>query len=393
MAAFDQNNNTNIWYMQKLLNILQAIARRPLLILLVAVIIGAVLWISRPRTVEVDLPERVWPVDVVTVAKSDHQPMLELFGQVVAGRRSELRALVPGPIVEVGSNFREGSVVAEGELLVQIDPFDYRNDVAEQRALLSEARTDLNIKQRDLVRIRELYDEKNVSEQNLDDATLAVEQRQSMLAQRQIGLARAERALRDARFTAPYAGVLSGVAGELGKQLSVNDQVAEIIDMSRLEVRFTLSKTQLGRLLEANDEVAGRPVEISWQVGKQTLKYKAVVERIGAEIDSTTGGVGLYAVIEQEAETLLRPGAFIWANVPDKKYKNIFRAPESSLYGSDQVYVVVDGRLERRAIEVQGYAGDDILFVAAGDPAIKDGDKVVSTQIREGGAGIKVEIR
>jgi hypothetical protein len=41
---------------------------------------------------------------------------------------------------------------------------------------------------------------------------------------------------------------------------------------------------------------------------------------------------------------------------------------------------------------VKGYAGDDILFIPAGNPAIADGDKVVSTQIREGGAGVKVEI-
>ncbi len=379
--------------MQKLLNILKSIARRPLLIVLVTVAVLALMIITRPRTAPVDLPERIWPVDVVVLSKADHQPTLELFGQVVAGRRSELRARVPGPIVEVGRNFREGAAVAEGELLVQIDPFEYRNDVAEQRALQTEARADLDIKRRDLDRIRELFDEKNVSEQNLDDALLAVEQRQSMLEQRRIGLSRAERALRDARLTAPYAGVLSGVAADLGKQLSQNDQVAEIIDTSRLEVRFSLSKSQLGRLLEANDGIAGRPVEISWQVGKQTLNYKAVVERIGAEIDSTTGGVGLYAVITQETETLLRPGAFVWANVPDKKYQNIFKAPESSLYGSDQVYVVVNDRLERRSIEVKGYAGNDILFVPAGNPAIVDGDKIVSTQIREVGAGVKVEIR
>lgn len=378
--------------MQKLLNILKSIARRPLLIVLVTAAVIVLMIITRPRTASVDLPERVWPVDVVVLSKADYQPTLELFGQVVAGRRSELRSRVPGPIVEVGRNFREGAAVAEGELLVQIDPFKYRNDVAEQRALQTEARADLDIKRRDLGRIRELFDEKNVSEQNLDDALLAVEQRQSMLEQRRIGLLRAERALRDARLTAPYAGVLSGVAAELGKQLSQNDQVAEIIDTSRLEVRFSLSKSQLGRLLEANDDIAGRPVKISWQVGKQTLIYKAVVERIGAEIDSTTGGVGLYAVITQEAETLLRPGAFVWANVPDKNYQNVFKAPKSSLYGSDQVYVVVNDRLERRSIEVKGYAGDDILFVPAGNPAIADGDKVVSTQIREGGAGVKVEI-
>ena len=379
--------------MQKILNFLKAVVKRPLLIVLATIIVIYVMMQTRPRPQTVEVAERVWPVDVVEVSKQNRQPMLDLFGQVVAGRRSELRARVPGPIIEVGPDFREGGVVAEDELLVQIDPFEYRNDVAEQRALLNEARADLEVKRRELKRIRELYDENNVSEQNLDDAALAVEQTQSMLEQRRIGLQRAQRALQDARLTAPYAGVLKDVNADLGKQLSSNDLVAEIIDTGRLEVRFTLSKSQLGRLLESGTDVAGRPVEISWQVGEEALKYSATVERVGAEIDSTTGGVSLYAAIDSEAETLLRPGAFVWARVADKEYKNVFQAPESALYGSDRIYVVNDGRLAVRSIDIEGYAGEDILFVSAGEPAIRDGDQVVITQIREGGAGVKVEIR
>ncbi|MEC9376010.1 MAG: efflux RND transporter periplasmic adaptor subunit [Pseudomonadota bacterium] len=383
--------------MQKLLNILKTIAKtivnKPLLIVLVTILALVLMVMTRPRMAPVDLPERIWPVDVVEIYKSDYQPTLELFGQVISGRRSELRSRVPGPIVKVGQNFREGALVQEGELLVQIDPFEYSNDVNEQKALLTEAQVDLEITRRDLTRIRDLYDENNVSEQNLDDATLALEQRQATLEQRRIGLLRAERALTDARLIAPYEGVLNGVAAELGKQLSMNDQIAEIIDMSRLEVRFALSKAQLGRLLEANENIEGRSVEILWQVGDETLTYSAVVERIGAEIDSSTGGVGLYGVIESDAKTLLRPGAFVWARVLDKNYQNVFKVPESALYGADQVYVVVNGRLEMRNIEVKGFDGDDMLFVASGDPAIIDGDKVVTNQIREGGVGIKVEIR
>ena len=381
--------------MRKILDLCRAIVKRPLLIVLVSVLLLILLWQTRPRPQPVDMAERVWPVDVVTVKRQNSQPTLELFGQVVAGRRSELRARVPGPIVNVGPNFREGAAVTEGELLVQIDPFEYRNDVTEQRALLAEAKADLEVKKRDLTRVRELFDENNVSAQNLDDAMLAAEQSQAMLTQRKIGLERAQRALADAKLVAPYAGVLNGVTGDVGKQLSVNDQLAEIIDTDRLEVRFSLSKSQLGRLLESGEEIKGRPVELSWEVGEETLRYTARVERVGAEIDSTTGGVSLYAAIEadENSETLLRPGAFVWASLADKQYLNVFQAPESALYGTDQIYVVEDERLALRKIRVAGYAGDDMLFVAAGTPEIVDGDRVVTTQIREGGVGVKVEIR
>ena len=79
--------------------------------------------------------------------------------------------------------------------------------------------------------------------------------------------------------------------------------------------------------------------------------------------------------------------------MPDKIYEQVFRAPESALYAGDTIYVVQSGRMEARGIQVQGYAGDDILFVSASQPAVVDGDQVVTTQIREGGAGVRVEVR
>ncbi len=145
---------------------------------------------------------------------------LDLFGQVAAGRRTELRALVPGRISEVGSRFREGERVSAGDLLVQIDPFEYQNNVAEQKALLSGAKSRLNVLRRDLSRINELYAENNVSEQQLDDAGLAVKQQEAILEQRRIGLARAQRDFSDARLVAPFDGVVNSVSADLGKQLS-----------------------------------------------------------------------------------------------------------------------------------------------------------------------------
>ena len=377
----------------RLLDLLRVVLRRPLLIIVCTVIIVAIMMATRPRLTPVHLPERVWPVDAVEVWQQDEQPWLDLYGQIAAGRRTELRALVPGRVDAVGSGFREGARVSKGDFLVQIDPFDYQNNVAEQKALLSEAESRLNVLRRDLARITELYAESNVSEQQLDDAGLAVKQQEATLEQRRIGLARAVRDLADARLAAPFAGVVNSVSADLGKQLGVNDKVAEIIDTTTLEVRFTLSKSQYGRIIDTDGLLRGRPVEVSWQVGNSTLKYAAVVERVGAEIDSTTGGIDVYAVIEPEEDTLLRPGAFVWTRMADRKFEKVFRAPESALYG-DAVYIVTkENRLAARPIVVHGYAGEDVLFTSDGEPRINDGDKVISTQIREGGAGIKVELR
>lgn len=380
-------------FFTRLLGLLRAVLRRPLLIVIAAIVIVGIMLATRPKVAAVDPPERTWPVEVVTVNYADYQPSLNLFGEVIAGRRSELRALVAGIVIETGKNFREGAFVEKGELLLQVDPFEYRNDVEEQTALLAEATANIATRRRDLKRIEKLFAEKNVSEQALDDARLAVDQQLAIYEQRRIGLARAKRALTDSRLTAPFAGVLSGVSVNTGKNLTANDKVADLIDTARLEVSFTLSNTQFGSIVESGESITGRAVAVTWKVGDEQLTYQATVERVGAEIDSTSGGVVLYATIEPDARTLLRPGAFVSVSMPDKQYRGVLRAPDSALYDNDRVFVVRDSRLVARTVEVIGHDGSEMLFRAAGETPINDGDQVVITQIREGGEGVMVEIR
>jgi len=135
-------------------------------------------------------------------------------------------------------------------------------------------------------------------------------------------------------------------------------------------------------------------VDIIWEVGDKTLNYHARIERVGAEIASTTGGVDVYAAIDSEArQTSLRPGAFVGAQLADKPYEDVLVAPDSALYGEDIVYLAREERLVERRIDIRGYDGNSLLFRSSDEPFIKNGDLIVTTQLREGGSGAKVEVR
>ena len=99
---------------------------------------------------------------------------------------------------------------------------------------------------------------------------------------------------------------------------------------------------------------------------------------------------GVYAVLEDGLRADLRPGAFVAVRVPDREYADVFVAPESALYGDDMLYVIADSRLADRRIELLGHDGDHIIFRSAGEPALVDGDRVVTTPLREAGVGVKV---
>ena len=368
----------------------------PLVIVGMTAVVISLMIATRPQLSPEESPERVWPVRAIAAKHQDIQPTLDLFGEVVAGRRSELRPQVAGVIVEMGTNLHEGSFVERGELLLRIDPFDYETGLAEQRSLLREAEARLEKLRRDLGRARDLFAEKNVSEQFLDDAELAVAEQEALVEQRSIGVRRAERDLRDTRLLAPFDGVLANVNADLGKQISDfgAEMIAEIIDTSRLEARFNLSNAQYGRLLDSGEPVIGRAVEVVWEVGGDALRYRATIDRVGAEITATTGGVEIFAVIDSAGEqTELRPGAFVSVNVADKRYPAVLTAPDTALYGENTVYVVEQGRMSPRAVRVLGYSGSDVFLVSDGEPAIMDGDDIVITQLREGGAGVRVVLR
>lgn len=366
----------------------------PLMIIAATAVVSVMLVTTRPRLEIAPAPERVWTAEVVEVRQQNITPQLSLFGEVIAGRQTELRALVAGPIVEVGSAFFEGGIVSRGELLVAIDPFDYEIAVNEQQVLLVEAEASLEILRRNYERTQELYKERNASEQALDNALLEIKRHEAVLDMTRIALEKARRDLADVRLTAPYDGVLMDVTGDQGKQLSVNDKVSDLIDLNQLNVRFTLSNEQFGRIRDTEQSVIGRPLQIDWQVGDKTLTYSATIARIGAEIDSTTGGVEVYADIDEGGGvTDLRPGAFVSVNIPDQQYNGVMLAPERALYGDDVVYVVKDERLEERRIAVLGYSGEQIIFRSDGLPVVENGDLVLTTQIRESGPGLKVRVR
>ena len=208
-------------------------------------------------------------------------------------------------------------------------------------------------------------------------------------------LSEVEKDLRDTELFAPFDGVINDVQATLGKQVSTfNDKIGEIIDIKNMEVRFSLSKAQYGRLLEDSDKILGRKIEMSWTVGKRDLVFNASVSRVGAEIKSNTGGVNIFAniLIDSENESPLRPGAFVRLKMPDKTYESVVSIPETSVYEDQYIFIVNDQRLKKVMIEIIGYDQSRILVKPLDESKIKNGDYIVVNQLREAGENVKVDI-
>ena len=354
----------------------------PIVLLLVGTFfIISLLRATKDEPVMLVIEEKSWPVSVIEAQYGDVNPTLSLFGEVITSRRSELRALVGGQVIEVGENFKEGAVVKKGELLLKIDDFEYRNSVIEETAKLE-------VMNRDFERADELFKQGSISEQFRDNALLEKTQQELVLSE-------SEKDLRDTELFAPFDGVINDVQATLGKQVSTfNDKIGEIIDIKNMEVRFSISKAQYGRLLEDESAIVGRAIEMKWTVGQRDLIFDAYISRVGAEITSNTGGVNIFANIEldNDQETPLRPGAFVRLRMPDKTYKSVISIPETAVYEDEYIYIIKDQRLKKAVIVISGYDQSNVLIQPAEELMIQNGDLIVTNQLREAGEGVKVDI-
>ena len=80
--------------------------------LVCAVGVAGYLQAPKPQLAPEAPSERVWLISTTTAAITDRQPELLAYGEIVAQRDVEMRALVAGQIVAVGENFVDGGWVA-----------------------------------------------------------------------------------------------------------------------------------------------------------------------------------------------------------------------------------------------------------------------------------------
>ncbi len=412
--------------------------RKVLLVLLPIVLLGAgafgasYLIRTKPRVEPSPPTERVWTVDSVPVRLNDIQPQIQLFGKIFAARQIQIRALVTGQIVEIHPDLVEGGLIRRGETILAIDEFEYRSALKESEARLAETRARivereakrlaetealkrdreiLSVLARDLKRAKQLSARGNISVQALDKKRLELSRQQRAIVLRQNGIdaetarleqekatiARLDVAVQRARYDlertrvrAPFDGVFQNVTAQAGQRLSVLDSVGNLIATGRLEARFHISDAQYGRLTSTDRGVIGRRARVIWRVGQRKLDLKAVIARVGAQIDTGSGGVELFARIEDpEAASSLRPGAFVEIHIPDRIYANVARLPETVLHPGNVVYGVEDSRLVARNTEIVGRVGNDVLLRGG----LSDGERLVTTQSVAIAPGLRVEFR
>ncbi|MBM2291883.1 efflux RND transporter periplasmic adaptor subunit [Sulfitobacter pseudonitzschiae] len=371
--------------------------------------------------------ERTFAVTLIQAEAGDAVPELDTFGEVQSRRTLELRAAVAGRVTEMADSFEDGGSVAEGDVLVQLDPADAQStldrvqaDIADAKAELRDAQRTLDLNRDDQVAAQEQADLREKAFQRqvdletrgvgtaaaVETAELAasaarqavltrrqavtsaearIDQANTTLARTEIALAEAQRRLADTTLRAPFGGTLSLTNVALGRLVSANEKLADLIDPDALEVSFRVSTAQYARLLDDAGALLRAPVQVTLDVAGIDLQATGTISRASVEAGEAQTGRLVFARLDGARG--FKPGDFVTVKVEEPELQNVIRLPSSALGADDTVLVLGEGnRLETVSVTVLRRQGDTILVRGDG----LESREVVEARSPLLGAGIAV---
>lgn len=375
--------------------------------------------------------ERSYTVNVAELTPQSIAPVTTAYGQIESWRTLQLRASSEGRLVDVASKFRDGAAVAEGELLLRIDPanaeFQYldaeaaladaeaQKTEAEEAVVVAEqelvaAQRQLSLRRQALERQLQLKDKGYSTAVQVEGEELAVAsleqalnnrlqsvitarkriERMDLSVQRaQLALEDAERVLDETTLTAPFYGYLAEVDATLGRRVSPSETLALLIDPSALEVRFALSTAEFSRLLDASGKLIKAPVTVTLQLGGRSVEVPGRIDRAAAIVSEGEAGRTLFATLEIETGTVLRPGDFVKVEVEEPELSEIAIVPAAAVTENGRLLIVAEGdRIDEITARVLRRVGNDVLLAD-----VPFGTDYIRERLPQLGKGLKITPR
>ncbi len=356
------------------------VPRHPKRALHVTLWIAALLGVGVAGAQGVRVLRRPPGVAVVAARQEDVSRMLAVTGRIEADRTVIVTPQFSGRLTEIVHH--EGDRVTAGELLARLEDPSATSAVLQQRATLSSRRSELAQAMRELARTQKLVADGAIAGTELETARLVVTQATNDVARLAAVLDTGRSQL---VLLAPFAGTIVRRDGELGQLVGPTTPVFEIATVDASRVTAEVDERYV-RALRVGMSAQVLPV------GSQDPPEAATISYVAQAVDPQTGAATVrftYAAVPKAA--LL--GMSVDLNVSVARVPGAITIPREAV-GSDDgrafVLVVVDGRVERRAITVEDWPAASVVVlsgIVAGDLIVLDPTAAVA------GARVRIEVR
>jgi multidrug efflux system membrane fusion protein len=345
---------------------------------------------SDPATQPAGQGPRGIPVVAATARRGDLPIYLNGLGTVTAFNSVVVRTRVDGQLDKVA--FTEGQMVAEGDLLCQIDPRPFEVQLTQAQGQLAKDDATLRNAKLDLARYMGAGDA--ASQMQRDTAAATVAQAEGAVKTDQGVIDNAKLQLTYCRIIAPFAGRIGLRTVDQGNMVHAADVngLAVITQIEPISIKFSLPQDSLPQIQKAM--AGGEP--LPGEAYNRDLKTRLATGSLAAldnQIDPSTGMVSLKAVFPNKDHALF-PNQFVNVRLLVDTKKGAVLVPAVALQRSPQqtmfVYVVKpDDTVEIRTIK-PGPTEGETASVAEG---LSPGEVVVTDGVDKLVPGIKVAVR
>jgi RND family efflux transporter MFP subunit len=361
-------------------------------ILLSIVIVVALVAVAKGKRPErKETTEQATLVETIAAEKTTLNFAIYSQGSVQPRTETTLVNEVAGQIVSVSSNFIAGGFFRKGEVLLQIDPSDYETGLLRAQANLASRRA-------------QYADQKARSEQALKDWTNLGREgepsdlvlRKPQLAEALAGVQAAEAELKEAerdlqrtQIRVPYDGLVRSKQVDIGQYVTPGTPLGMTFAIDTAEIRLPLSSRDLAYLdlpsATRLDQAHRVPVTLTTESGgsgnlwqAEIIRTEGVVDQSSRVVYAVAEVIDPYGVLGLSAQTELKMGSFVRAEIQGRRAEDVVVLPRSVLRPGDTVLIASEERvLEIRHVEV-ARAEPRLVYVSRG---IAEGELVITTSM------------
>jgi RND family efflux transporter MFP subunit len=338
-----------------------------------------------PRLVEA--AERPLAVQARQVRAVQVPVVVTGLGEVRSRRVVPLSAEVAGRVTSVHDNLQVGTVVEKGAVLCRINDQDYRIELEAAEARVKSLSRDLELARKELARVSGLYAKKKVGTlSSVEKAERAVNGIVNQLAQVRQARDMARLHLERCVVRAPFTGRISELQVQRDEYVAPGRKLFTLVDDADLEVEVSLDSRDAVRWLRfrpAGDNSGwfGLPEEASCSVTwteDENVRGSGSLDRV-VRFDPTTRTlvVAVRLARGQDAAFPLVAGMFCRVTIQGAPLDRVFVLPRQAVSFEGIVYVVRNGRLHSRRVEV-AREQDSRVLVTGG---LEDGETVILTRL------------
>lgn len=340
------------------------------------------------------------PPPTVTVARPVQKEVIEwdeYTGHLDAVEFVDVRARVSGLIV--GTPFQEGAIIAQGDLLVELDNRPFQADLDSKVASEGQAAAQVDIARITYEHLKGLMPEQSASKIEFQQAEANLKQAQAALAGAKANVESARLNVEWCRVTAPIAGrisrklvtpgnLITGGSGT-GTLLTTIASINPIYCYMDADERSVLKYQQLAR---EGKRVSARDTQIPCflQVLSETgFPHEGVVDFVDNRMDPTTGTIRGRGVFPNPNGWLV-PGFFARVRVPGSGRYQALLVPDAAIINDQNqkllMVVRADDVIDPRPIKPGALFGD-LRVIQSG---IGLTDRVVVNGLMQARPGMKV---